>query len=142
MVSSVRLMKAVPAALLLAVLACNGSPTEPSNPRGLYAVVTTPSLSLGADIPVILQNRSSGDIMVGPLGCSAGLERRDPATGAWQRLVSFKSCIQLMMTITEGADFAFNVPSPGTMGRYRVVLSAQPEGGADVEVRSNTFEVK
>ncbi len=142
MVSSARLMKAVPAALLLAALACSRSPTEPSNPRGLYAVVTTPSIALGTDIPVVLQNRSSGDITVGPLGCTAGLERGDPATGEWQRLVSFKSCIQLVMIVAEGSDFAFNVPSPDTVGRYRVLFSAQPDGGTDVEVRSNMFEVK
>lgn len=140
MVSNPRFQMAIPT-LFLAALACSGDPTGSGNPDGVAAVVTSPSIALGAEIPVVLQNRSTRVLTVGPLGCSAALERHDPATGEWQRLVSLRSCINHQTRVGQGSNFGFNVPSPDATGRYRVFFSASPDGGAVVDVRSNTFEV-
>jgi|SRR5690606_5318823 len=136
------LRRSIAPALLLATLACGGGPTAPGETEGLRAVVTTPSLALGADIPVVLRNQASAEVTVGPLGCSASLERRNPADGSWTRLASLRSCIAIVHQVPNGDSFAFDVPSPDATGRYRVAFSAQVAGRGTVEVRSNSFEVK
>lgn len=141
MVSNARMIFAL-SALFLAVPACNGGPTAVGDPNNLSAVVATPSLALGAAIPVVFHNRSATEVSVGPLGCSAALERHLPESDKWQRLESLRSCIQIVTRVAAGADLAFEVPSPDATGSYRVLFGVHPVGSADVDVRSNTFEVE
>lgn len=136
------LHRVIAPALLLAALACSGGPTDAGDTDGLHAVVTTPSLALGAEIPVVLRNGASAEVTVGPLGCSASLERRHPTDGSWTLLASLRSCIAIVHQIADGDSFAFAVPSPDATGRYRVVFGAQVAGRGTVEVRSNSFDVE
>lgn len=130
------------AASLLTLLACSGGPVAPSSPDGLHAIVAAPSIALGADIPVVLRNRSPGSVTVGPLGCSADLERWNRFTGGWDRLASFRRCMAIFTHVALGTDLAFDVPSPDAAGRYRILFEARPANRDPVEVRSNEFEVQ
>jgi hypothetical protein len=70
------------------------------------------------------------------------LDRDADGSGTWERLPSFRLCIEIAIVVEPGTDYRFEVPAPDGPGRYRIVFKAVPDGAPAVEVVSNPFRVR